>query len=244
MSLRSYIGFTTNRTTTLASGRNPTTLPTVDFGGVFNTSLEDYDFTKNGIYISSSTTATSGGANVSSINVNAPSGIGEGDLLLTFIGVNNSGRTISSPGWSTETSINGGYVLSILTKRASASESSSYTFTITGGTANIQAIILCIKNCNLTNFGSFGANTAPVPISIPDDTSEEKLILFFASNIGSGRSYNVDGINEFQIVLLNVNAPSIEIRGIYSLFPNNSLNYIVAQDGGGTNSYGVGGILK
>jgi hypothetical protein len=243
MSLRSYVGFNTNRSL-LTEAIDPTTTLNVPFGGIFNMSLEDQRFIKNPVYISASTTATSGGANVSSLVVNTPT-CSSGDLLLAFLSSGaDTGRTYTSSGWTTEKSLTVGLSMSVLSKIATESEPSSHTFTISGGSASTNGIMICIKNWLQYTVGNFEAAANGNTITIPDDSSYEKLIIFYFCNDGANRSWSVNGLSEFQVQLNNTNSPSIDVDAIYRTFPNTSLAYTVTQVGGGTNSDVITLVIK
>jgi hypothetical protein len=234
MTLKSYIGFSTDRNIVTES-TNPTTISNLLFGGVFNMSLEDQRYTKNSVYISASTTGTSGGASVSSLAINTPT-CSSGDLLLAFLASSVAGRTYTSSGWTTENSLIVGNSMSVLSKIATGSEPASHTFTLTGGTSSTNGIMICIKNWLQYTVGNFESAANGNTITIPDDSSYEKLIIFYFCNNGSGRSWSVDTLSEFQIQLNNTNSPSIDVDAIYRTFPNTSLAYTVTQVDGGTNS--------
>jgi len=242
MSLRSYVGFNTNRSA-LTEAIDPTTTLNVPFGGIFNMSLEDQRFIKNPVYISASTTATSGGSNVSSLAVNTPT-CSSGDLLLAFLASANTGRTYTSSGWTTENSLTVGNSMAVLSKIAAESEPSSHTFTISGGSASTNGIMICIKNWLQYTVGNFEDAADGNTITIPDDSSIEKLFIFYFCNNGADRSWSVNGLSEFQVQLNNTNSPSIDVDAIYRTSPNTSLTYTVTQTDGGANSDVITLVIK
>jgi hypothetical protein len=241
MSLKSYIGFSTERST-FTEASDPTVRISSSFGGVSNMSLADYEYNRVPLYINANTEATSGGINVSSLAVNTPAN-SEGDLLLAFIASDSTSRTYSSTGWTVERSNTIGFSFSVLSKRATISEASSHTFTITGGSASTNAIMLCIKNCTSYVVGSFGAAADGQNITVPNDSGSRKLIIFAYGNIGGGKSWSIAEISESQIQLNNTDAPSLDVDAIYRTFSNTSLTYTVTQIGGGSNSYGISVVL-
>lgn len=242
MSLRNYIGFATDRIG-ITTATNPTSASSPLFGGIFNVSLEDQQYTKTPAFINNSTTATSGGANVSSLAVNTPTH-SEGDLLLTFIASVATTRTYSSSGWTVERSNGTGFSMSVLSKIATSTEPASHTFTITGGTTATNAVMVAIRKWSSYSVGNFSANNAPVDMTAPDDSSNEKLLLFSAGNSGSGRSFDIGDVSEFQIQLNNTNAPSLDIDAVYVTTPTSSTVYSGVQTGGGTNSIGIIVLIK
>jgi len=242
MSLRSYVGFqtATNRITISDTVDPRTAITSISYGGIFNISKEDYDYTRQDIGITSSRAVTSG---TSPTTVPSPTS-NNGDLLLAFCCSRPAARTFSSPGWTVEAeSTTEQPSLSILSKRSSGSEPSSYDFTLSGASDSFDVIIISIANCNLYTIGTFGSQNNPPTISVPDDSSTEKLILFFIGNDGGNRSWDINTINEFQIESLT-SIQSSDVSAIYRTSSNTSLSYTTTQVGGGSNSYGISVVLR
>ena len=239
MSLRSYIGFSSTGSS-ITDSTDPTTVSNFGFGGTFNMSLEDYYGIIPALYITGSTQASSSGSSVNSLTVNVPTN-NRGDLLLAFLASNATGRTYTSSGWTTEKSLTVGNSMAVLSKIATESEPSSHTFTISGGSASTNGIMICIKNWLQYNFESAADGNT---ITIPDDSSSQKLFIFYFCNNGSGRSWSVNELSEFQIQLNNANQPSIDVDAIYRTSQNTSLTYTVTQSGAGTNSHVVTLVIK
>ena len=129
---------------------------------------------------------------VSSLAVNAPSGLAQGDLLLAWVSYNSS-ATVSAPsGWNAVGSWMSASFASaqLFSRTAGASEPSSYTFSLYGGaTANLTAGIV-------DYFVSGGAasvdtetqsnNTAQVTTyaapSVTTTQASETVVAFWAAN--------------------------------------------------------------
>lgn len=241
MTLRSYVGFSTN-ILAISPSTNPTVGTFSVFGGIFNTSLEDYYFNKIP-YVKGSTSAF-GNVGSTSLSVNLPTNSG-GDLLITFFSTKSLSRTISSSGWTVEAQNSAvDPTLCVLTKISTGSEPSSYTFNITGGSAACSAVIVCLSRQTSYTIGSFGAEANGPTVPVPDDTEDEKLILFSIVNSGASRSWDISNISEFQLQLVNTDGPSLYVSAIYSLYSNTSLSYPTGQSGGAGNSYGISVIIK
>lgn len=218
------------------------------FFGIFGCNKKDLDFISNNSqvpYISAKTSATTA-SSVSSLTINTAQ-CSEGDLLLVFGGTDGTSRVWSSePGWTLETqspAFGVNPVLVVYSRIATGSETSTYTFDFTGGTGRTALIMICIKNWKSYTVGSFGAQANPPTISVPDDSSNEKLLLFFIGNDGSLRSWNILGISEFEISLVNSDV-SLDLSAIYRTSSNNSLSYTTTQTGAGSNSHGLTIVVK
>lgn len=242
MTLKSYIGFSTSKTAkrAITESSNPTVISNISFGGVFNMSLEDYYENSNPPYIKGST-QNSSGTGVFSLAVNVPTN-SSGDLLITFLCTDNNTRTFSSSGWTVEAQSTLGPSFSVLSKISSGAEPSSHTFNITGGDAVAGGVMVCISRFKSYTIGSFGSQSASPSVSVPDDSSDQKLILFAFANNGSGRSWDITGISEFQLQLIN--DPSLDVSAIYRTAENTSLVYTTTQTGAGSNSYGISVVVK
>jgi hypothetical protein len=245
---RSYL-ISPNAGISTVSSINSTTNPELNpnpsvFYGIFGCNKKDLDFISNTKvpYISSKTSATIG-TTVSSLAINTPS-CSAGDLLLCFGGTKSASRTwLSEVGWTLETQSSVQPNLVVYSRIATNSEPSTYTFDITGGDSQITLIMICIKNWNSYTVGSFGAQNNPPTISVPNDTSDKKLLLFFIGNDGNNRSWDVNTITEFQISLVNTDV-SLDLSAIYRSSSNTSLSYATTQTGAGANSHGLTILVK
>jgi hypothetical protein len=243
MTLKSYIGFSTSKTSkqTVTESSDPTVISNIPFGGVFNMSLEDYYENSNVPYIKGSIQNSSGGVSVSSLAVNVPTN-NVGDLLITFLCGDISTRTFSSSGWTLESESIVTPSFSVLSKVSSGSEPSSYTFNAAGGTVKISGVMVSVSRFKSYTVGSFGAQSGSPVVSVPDDSSDKKLILFAYSNNGSARSWNINNISEYELQLIN--DPSLDVSAIYRTSQNTSLVYTATQSGAGSNSYGISVVVK
>lgn len=244
---RSYIispnaGISTSVTITDAT--NPEVNPHSSISyGIFRCNKTDLDFissNSNTPYISAKTSATTG-ANVTSLSINTPQ-CSAGDLLLVFGGTVNSITWLSESGWTLETQSGLTPTLVVYSRIATDSEPSTYTFDVNPG-VELTLIMICIKNWTSYTVGTFGAQANGPTISVPDDTSTKKLLLFFIGNNGNARSWDIDTITEFQISLVNTNA-SLDLSAIYRTSSNTSLSYTTAQSGAGGNSHGLTIVVK
>ena len=228
----------------LSAATNPETASYLSgFFGIFGCNKKDLDFISNTKvpYISSKTSATAG--SVTSLAINTPS-CSAGDLLLCFGGSKDVTRTwLSEAGWTLETQSSFTPNLVVYSRTATNSEPPTYTFDMSGGTDVMTLIMICIKNWNSYNVGTFTIQSAAPIISVPNDSSDKKLLLFFIGNNGSGKSWDVDTITEFEISLVNI-TNSLDLSAIYRTFSNASLSYPTIQAGGGSNSHGLAILIK
>lgn len=227
----------------LSAATNPETISYLsDFFGIFRCNKKDLDFISNTKvpYISSKTSATS--ASVSSLAINTPS-CSEGDLLLCFGGTLDPLTWLSEAGWTLETQSSLQPNLVVYSRTATNSEPSTYTFDVSGGNSKFTLIMICIKNWSSYTVGSFGAQANPPTISVPNDSSDKKLLLFFIGNDGGSRSWDINTITEFEISLVNT-INSLDLSAIYRASPNTSLSYATTQTGVGSNSHGLTIVVK
>jgi len=68
-------------------------------------------------------------------------------------------------------------------------------------------------------------------------------MLFFVGNDGSGRSWDIQSVSEYEISLNNAFNASLDISGIYNYSAGVLETYSTAQSGAGTNSYGLNIII-
>lgn len=213
--------------------------------GIFRCNKTDLDFvyTNSQVpYISAKTSVSSNGG-LSSVTINTPQ-CSAGDLLLfSSAPAASTGTWSSASGWTLEKQ--SGFSpnnMPIYSRIATGSESPTYTFNYSVST-NLNGIMICIKNWSSYTVGNFGAQSNPPTIPVPDDTSTKKLLLFFISNDGGGRTWDITTINEFDILTLGLNS-SLQLKSIYRASSNTSLSYATLQDGAGSSSHGITIVVK
>lgn len=234
---RQYVGIVTEGTTSSIVPIDPANITTASFyQGILHTNLTDYNFASDKItqpYIVG--TATSTRATVSSIATLTPS-YQAGDLLLLF--ASNSGgaggRTYTGPvGWTTEktTALAGESYAAVWSKTATASESASYTVTVVGGTSNVGTVMLSIRGWSSDAFSDFSTSSNTPTITVPDDSSSKKLLIFYIASGSVSQTWDVTGISEFQTASVTTNA-SLDVSSIYRTSSNTSLTYSTTQTSG------------
>lgn len=230
----------------LSAATNPETISYLSgFFGIFRCNRKDLDFISNNSkvpYISSKTSAQLA-ESATSLAINTPS-CSEGDLLLCFGGTSSAKTWLSEAGWTLETQSSLTPNLVVYSRTATNSEPSTYTFDISpSATSEFTLIMICIKDWNSYTVGSFGAQLTGPTISVPNDTSDRKLLLFFIGNNGSSRSWDINTITEFEISLVNT-VNSLDLSAIYRASPNTSLSFATTQTGAGSNSHGLTIVVK
>jgi hypothetical protein len=106
----------------------------------------------------------------------APAGIVAGDLLLALVDFGNPGTITVPSGWSVVpgTPISGsGWVVYLYQKTATASEPSSYTWTITASEVGDTGVIVDYENGTIDVIGSTINGAASTSITAPSVTTTE-----------------------------------------------------------------------
>lgn len=210
------------------------------YAGIFNMSYDDHYKTRKFPYIfdykSAFTTSTS-------IVVDTPN-CDIGDLLIAF-SYCKRGATYTSPsGWVVDVSGDRPFLdgtINIWSKVVTEIEPSNYTFSQDEIGEPWRILVVCIKNSK-THFNSSIQKTESDPITIPDDSSDKKLILIFILNDLSSRNWIFPEIENFPIYY-NETGISFMLSAVYRTSSNTSLSYDVDQSGN-NNSFCVSVIVK
>lgn len=119
-----------------------------------------------------------------SLSINKPSNVVEGNLLIAFAGNLQTGSTYSLPsGWVSLSQVSGRL---LAYKVATASEPSSYTFTINVASTSFSGAIINIKNGVYAVNSGWGASGNPA--IAPSITLTKANSLVFACSLSTGAS--------------------------------------------------------